>query len=65
MKPDRIASVESINDVFQGMITLKDRTEARETVMVENPEPLEHTNVGDKTVITQNQALAFSLDKEN
>ena len=57
-----VGSVEAIDKPFQE-ITLKGPDGSQETVMVENPETLEHLKVGDQIVITDALALALSLEK--
>jgi hypothetical protein len=59
-----VASVGAMDETFQE-VALKDPDGSQETVMVENPETLEHLKVGDQVVITRSWALALSLDKEN
>jgi preprotein translocase subunit YajC len=59
-----VGSVEAIDKPFQE-ITLKGPDGSQETVMVENPETLEHLKVGDQIVITDALALALSLEKES
>lgn len=57
-----VVSIERIDEAFQE-VTLKGPDGSLETVMVENPETLEHMRVGDQIVITRSRALALSLDK--
>jgi hypothetical protein len=45
-----LASVGAMDETFQE-VTLKDSDGSQETVMVENPETLEHSKVGDQVVI--------------
>jgi Cu/Ag efflux protein CusF len=59
-----VVSVEAIDKPFQE-ITLKGPDGSQETVMVENPETLEHLKVGDQIVITHALALALSLEKDS
>jgi len=59
-----VVSVEATDKTFQE-VTLEGPDGSQETVMVENPEALEHIKVGDQVVITHSWALALSLDKES
>jgi hypothetical protein len=45
-----VAPVGAMDETFQE-VTLKDSDGSQETVMVENPETLEHSKVGDQVVI--------------
>jgi hypothetical protein len=59
-----VASVEKVDTVNQ-QITIKAPDGSLETIMVTNPEYLDHVKVGDRVGMTRVQALALSLKKEN
>jgi len=58
-----VTSIEAIDETFQE-VTLKGPDGSQETVMVENPETLDHLKVGDQVVITRRWAPALSHDKK-
>lgn len=58
-----VASIEKV-DAANQEVTLKGPDGSLETIMVTNPEYLEHIKVGDRVGMTRVQALALSIEKE-
>jgi hypothetical protein len=58
-----LTSVQSVDAIDQE-IMLKAADGSIETIMVTNPEYLNHIKTGDQVVITRAQALTLSVEKE-
>jgi hypothetical protein len=63
-KHEIVAAVEKV-DVANQEVTVRAPDGSLETVMVTNPEYLEHVKVGDRLGMTRVQALALSVKKES
>ena len=63
-KHEIVAAVEKV-DAANQEVTFRAPDGSLETVMVSNPEYLEHVKVGDRVAMTRVQALALSMKKEN